>query len=277
MDSAAPVPFSGGGVSRPLHPASCPRFRATEGAGRGLSPPGRPGRIEAAYHFAADAHTGQLRKSGEPYISHPVAVAEILAGWHLDAQALCAALLHDVMEDTHITKAEIAERFGTTAELVDGVSKLDKIEFQSHEEAQAENFRKMLMAMASDLRVILIKLADRLHNMRTLDHMRPDKRRRIARETQEIHAPSPTGWASTASTASSRARLQAPPPDALPGAVQGHLSARGNRREVVGKILAAIEERLPQWHIEAEVRGRRSTSTASTARWPRSASASPRC
>ena len=106
-------------------------------------------KLRQAYVVARDAHQGQMRSSGEPYITHPVAVAEILAGWHLDSQALCAALLHDVMEDTHITKAEIAERFGrTTAELVDGVSKLDKIEFQSQEEAQAENFRKMLMAMA---------------------------------------------------------------------------------------------------------------------------------
>ncbi|MBS0542963.1 MAG: HD domain-containing protein, partial [Proteobacteria bacterium] len=148
------------------------------------------GRVEAAYHFAANAHDGQFRISGDPYISHPVAVASIVADWHLDPQALIAALLHDVMEDTHIAKAEIAERFGkVSAELVDGLSKLDKIEFRSHEEAQAENFRKMLLAMASDLRVILIKLADRMHNMRTLDAVRPAKRRRIANETLEIYAP----------------------------------------------------------------------------------------
>ena len=191
MENATPVSVSGGSVFQPpassVVPLDFGRLRAQVAA---YLRPEDLGRVEAAYHFSADAHQGQMRQSGEPYISHPVAVAEILAGWHLDPQALCAALLHDVMEDTHITKAEIAERFGRiTAELVDGVSKLDKIEFQSHEEAQAENFRKMLLAMASDLRVILIKLADRLHNMRTLDHMRPDKRRRIARETQEIHAP----------------------------------------------------------------------------------------
>ena len=134
--------------------------------------------------------TGQFRRSGDPYISHPLAVAKILTQWHLDSQALTAALLHDVMEDTAVTKTEISEKFGKpVAELVDGVSKLDKIEFESQEQAQAENFRKMLLAMARDVRVILIKLADRLHNMRTLDVMQPTKRARIARETLEIYAP----------------------------------------------------------------------------------------
>ena len=147
-------------------------------------------RLEEAYRFSGAAHAGQTRQSGEPYISHPLAVAEILAGWHLDSQALMAALLHDVMEDTSVTKAEISDTFGKpVADLVDGVSKLDKIEFQSAEDAQAENFRKMLLAMARDVRVILIKLADRLHNMRTMQAMAADKRRRIARETLEIYAP----------------------------------------------------------------------------------------
>ena len=147
-------------------------------------------RVAAAFVFSAEAHKGQFRISGDPYFSHPLAVAGILTGWHLDAQALMAALLHDVAEDTDITLAEIGGKFGkVTADLVDGVSKLDKIEFQSIEDAQAENFRKMLLAMARDVRVILIKLADRLHNMRTLDTLRPDKRRRIARETLEIYAP----------------------------------------------------------------------------------------
>src|SRR5512135_423334 len=133
--------------------------------------------IEAAFHFSKAAHEGQFRVSGEPYISHPLAVAEILAGWHLDAQALTAALLHDVMEDTAITKQEIQDKFGkAVAELVDGLSKLDKIEFQTETHAQAENFRKMLLAMARDVRVILIKLADRLHNMRTLGAMAAEKR-----------------------------------------------------------------------------------------------------
>jgi guanosine-3',5'-bis(diphosphate) 3'-pyrophosphohydrolase len=216
------------------------------------------GRVEAAYHFSADAHAGQFRVSGEPYVSHPVAVCSLVADWNLDAQALIAALLHDVMEDTHITKAEIAERFGkVSAELVDGLSKLDKIEFRSHEEAQAENFRKMLLAMASDLRVILIKLADRLHNMRTLDHMRPAKRRRIANETLEIYAP----IANRLGLNDLYRELQELSfrnkyPLRFEVLAKAIRSARGNRREVVGKILASIEERLPQWGIVAEVQGR---------------------
>jgi GTP diphosphokinase / guanosine-3',5'-bis(diphosphate) 3'-diphosphatase len=143
-----------------------------------------------AYEFAAKAHEGQQRHSGEPYISHPVAVATILADLKLDAQTLMAALLHDVIEDTGVPKEHIAELFGEeVAELVDGVSKLDKIEFRSRAEAQAESFRKMLLAMVGDMRVILVKLADRTHNMRTLWIMPPEKRRRIARETLEIYAP----------------------------------------------------------------------------------------
>src|SRR5258708_22231585 len=146
--------------------------------------------LESAYQFSEIAHEGQFRKSGDPYISHQIAVAQILAQWHLDAQAVTAALLHDVMEDTAVTKSEISEKFGKpVADLVDGVSKLDRIEFETHEEAQAENFRKMLLAMARDVRVILIKLADRLHNMRTLDAVPAPKRKRIARETLEIDAP----------------------------------------------------------------------------------------
>jgi len=216
------------------------------------------GRIEAAYHFASRAHSGQFRQSGEPYVTHPVAVAEIVSGWRLDPQALIAALLHDVMEDTAISKQEIADAFGkVTAELVDGLSKLDKIEFQSQEEAQAENFRKMLLAMASDLRVILIKLADRLHNMRTLDSVSPAKRRRVASETFEIYAPIANRLGlnqiyrelqelSFTHKYPMRYRV-------LDKAVK---SARGNRREVVGKVLASLEERLPQWGIAADIQGR---------------------
>jgi guanosine-3',5'-bis(diphosphate) 3'-pyrophosphohydrolase len=170
-------------------------------------------RVGAAYVFANAAHRGQMRLTGAPYISHPLAVAETLAGWHLDSHALTAALLHDVMEDTAITKDQIAERFGkVAAELVDGVSKLDRIEHQSFEEAQAENFRKMLLAMARDVRVILIKLADRLHNMQTLDAMRPEKRRRIARAKpwKSTHR-SPTGSASTRFTVNCRSWPSATP------------------------------------------------------------------
>ncbi|MBI4754097.1 MAG: bifunctional (p)ppGpp synthetase/guanosine-3',5'-bis(diphosphate) 3'-pyrophosphohydrolase [Betaproteobacteria bacterium] len=216
------------------------------------------GRIEAAYHFSADAHSGQFRASGEPYVSHPVAVATILSEWHLDAQALIAALLHDVMEDTAITKTQIGEHFGRiAADLVDGVSKLDRIEFQSQREAQAENFRKMLLAMASDLRVILIKLADRLHNMRTLECVRPEKRRRVARETLEIYAPIANRLGlhklfhelqelSFQHLYPLRYRV-------LAKAVK---SARGNRREGLGRILRALRERLRDTGVDAEVGGR---------------------
>src|SRR5687768_3983174 len=146
--------------------------------------------LRLAYEFSRTAHEGQFRKTGDPYISHPLAVTDILSQWHLDAQALTAALLHDVIEDTEVSKAEISRKFGKhVAELVDGVSKLDRIEFESQEVAQAENFRKMLLAMARDVRVMLIKLADRLHNMRTLGAVSPEKRRRVARETMEIYAP----------------------------------------------------------------------------------------
>ena len=215
-------------------------------------------RVGAAYVFADAAHRGQQRISGEPYISHPLAVAEALAGWHLDAHALTAALLHDVMEDTAITKAQIAERFGqVAADLVDGVSKLDRIEHQSFEEAQAENFRKMLLAMARDVRVILIKLADRLHNMRTLDAMRIEKRRRIARETLDIYAPiaNRLGLNALYRELQELAFRHAHPLRyrVLAKAVKG---ARGNRREVVGKILEAIREELPSAGIDADVKGR---------------------
>jgi guanosine-3',5'-bis(diphosphate) 3'-pyrophosphohydrolase len=191
-------------------------------------------------------------------VSHPVAVAEILAGWQLDSQALCAALLHDVMEDTEISKAEIAERFGkVVAELVDGVSKLDKIEFQSKEDAQAENFRKMLMAMARDVRVILVKLADRTHNMRTLGCVRQDKQRRIARETLEIHAPiaNRLGLHAVYRELQDLA-FQAMYPLRYRVLERAMKAARGNRREVVGKITDAIRTRLPERGLEADVFGR---------------------
>ncbi len=215
-------------------------------------------RVEAAYCFAYDAHRGQLRSSGDPYISHPLAVATTLAEWQLDTQALIAALLHDVMEDTAITKAQIAESFGkTAAELVDGVSKIDRIENQSYEEAQAENFRKMLLAMARDVRVILVKLADRLHNMRTLDAVRPDKRRRVARETLEIYAPiaNRLGF-NTLYRELQELAFRHLYPIRYRVLAKALKSARGNRREVVGKILEAVKRRLPEGGIEAEVIGR---------------------
>lgn len=146
--------------------------------------------IKRAYYFAEQAHEGQLRRSGEPYVTHPLAVAGILADMHMDHQSLMAAMLHDVIEDTGISKAALGEQFGdTVADLVDGVSKLTRIESESRAEVQAENFQKMALAMARDIRVILVKLADRLHNMRTLGVLKPEKRRRIARETLEMYAP----------------------------------------------------------------------------------------
>src|SRR5690554_6880359 len=216
------------------------------------------GLIETAYHFSASAHDGQYRSSGDPYISHPVAVADIIADWRLDAQALNAALLHDVMEDTHISKQEITERFGRiTAELVDGLSKLDKVEFRSRKEAQAENFRKMLLAMANDLRVILIKLADRLHNMRTLNHVRPEKRRRIATETLDIYAPIANRLGlNTLYRELQELAFEHKYPLRFRVLSRAIKAARGNRREVVGKVMKALEERLPQWGITADIHGR---------------------
>jgi RelA/SpoT family (p)ppGpp synthetase len=220
--------------------------------------PGDVGRIEQAYEFSDAAHQGQMRQSGDPYISHPVAVAEIVAKWQLDAQAVIAALLHDVMEDTLVSKDEISKRFGKpVAELVDGVSKLDQIEFQSQAEAQAENFRKMLLAMARDVRVMLIKLADRLHNMRTLDAVSPEQRRRVAKETMEIYGPiaNRLGLDSLYRELHELSFQHLYPVRfrVLSKAVK---SARGNRREGVNKVLKALKLRLPEAGIEAEVTGR---------------------
>ena len=214
--------------------------------------------LQNAYLFSQSAHSGQFRKSGEPYISHPLAVASILGKLRLDPQTLTAALLHDVMEDTHVSKTEISNRFGKpVAELVDGVSKLDKIEFQTHADAQAENFRKMLLAMARDVRVILIKLADRLHNMRTLEAMRPEKRRRIARETMEIYAP----IANRLGLNNIYQELQELSfhylfPTRYRVLSNATKAARGNRREVVTKILDSIKQRLQAAGLDAEVTGR---------------------
>jgi len=224
----------------------------------GYLKPADVARVEDAYRFSTAAHAGQKRQSGDPYISHPLAVADILAGWRLDSQALVAALLHDVTEDTAVTLEEIAATFGRpVAELVDGVSKLDRIEFQSAEEAQAENFRKMLLAMARDVRVILIKLADRLHNMRTLGAVPRTKQRRIARETIEIYAP----IANRLGLNALYHELQELAFSHLYPLRYGVLTkatraARGNRREVIGKTEAAIKAKLAESGIEAEVTGR---------------------
>ncbi|HTS52016.1 MAG TPA: bifunctional (p)ppGpp synthetase/guanosine-3',5'-bis(diphosphate) 3'-pyrophosphohydrolase [Burkholderiales bacterium] len=214
--------------------------------------------IQSAYEFSEAAHEGQFRRSGEPYISHPVEVAMILTQWHLDCPALTAALLHDVMEDTAVTKGEISDKFGKmVAELVDGVSKLDKIEFESQEQAQAENFRKMFLAMARDVRVILIKLADRLHNMRTLDVMHPKTRARIARETLEIYAPIANRLGLNALYQElEELAFQNLYPNRYRVLKKALDAQRGNRREVVDKILDSIKQRLADSRIDAVVTGR---------------------
>jgi len=215
-------------------------------------------KIKEAYRFSDEMHLGQMRLSGEPYISHPIAVAEICADWKLDAQAIMAALLHDVMEDQDVKKDELIERFGApVATLVDGLSKLEKIEFQSQIEAQAENFRKMLLAMARDVRVILIKLADRLHNMRTLGAMSAEKKRRIARETMEVYVPIAhrLGLNNIYRELQdlSFSHLYPMRYRTLAKAVK---AARGNRREVVSKILESVTHTLATADIHAQVYGR---------------------
>jgi GTP pyrophosphokinase len=215
-------------------------------------------RVTAAYELSKAAHEGQFRLSGEPYVSHPLAVAQVLAEWHLDEQVLIAGLLHDVMEDTAFTKQDITEKFGkSVADLVDGVSKLDKLSFQTEAHAQAENFRKMLLAMARDVRVILVKLADRLHNMRTLTAMREEKRQRIARETLEIYAPiaNRLGLNQTYRELEDLS-FQFLYPNRYQVLDKAIKAARGNRREVVAKVQEAIKNKLAEAGIDASVTGR---------------------
>ncbi len=215
--------------------------------------------VKRAYYYAEQAHDGQLRRSGEAYITHPLEVATILADMHMDHQSLMAAMLHDVIEDTGISKKALADQFGdVVAELVDGVSKLTQIDFDSQAEKEAENFQKMAMAMARDIRVILVKLADRLHNMRTLGPLAPTKKRRIAKQTLEIYAPiahrlgindirlefENRGFAAMYPLRSQR----------LSAALQ---SVRGNRKELVEKITAAIDARMKKAGLEnVKVAGR---------------------
>ncbi|RUQ37396.1 MAG: guanosine-3',5'-bis(diphosphate) 3'-diphosphatase [Candidatus Competibacteraceae bacterium] len=220
--------------------------------------PAQVERLRDACYFATEAHAGIYRKSGEPYIFHPLAVARILANVRFDHETLQAALLHDVIEDTHYSKEQLSSRFGPeVAGLVDGVSKLTQIQFNSKREAQAENFRKMFLAMANDLRVIMIKLADRLHNMRTLGAMRPESRRRIARETLEIYAP----IAGRLGMNHLRQELE--------NLGFSHLypmrfrvlqdtvrKMSGNRREIVGQLETRIQTRLDDEGIKARVVGR---------------------
>lgn len=217
--------------------------------------------VREAYRFSDQAHLGQFRSSGSPYITHPIAVAEICAGWKLDSDALCAALLHDVMEDQGITKQELLEKFGNdVADMVDGLSKLDRLDFATKAQQQAESFRKMLLAMARDIRVILIKLADRLHNMRTLDAVSPEKRRRIARETLEIYAPISHRLGLNALYRELQDLcFEAIYPNRYRVLEKAILAARGNRREVLTRIDEAVRTALPASGLEASVSGREKT------------------
>lgn len=221
-------------------------------------PPEQVERIYEAFKASFDAHGDQKRQSGEPYITHPVAVAGILADMRLDHETLMAALLHDVIEDTPLSKEDLAERFGSTvAELVEGVSKLDKLKFSSKEELQTENYRKMIMAMTQDIRVILIKLADRTHNMRTIGHLRPDKRRRIARETLDIFAP----LAHRLGIHNIKNELETLGFKAMYPMRARFLEsevkkARGNRKALLERVRKEILTRLEESGIDARVYGR---------------------
>ena len=220
--------------------------------------PAQVERVREAYDFGAEKHQGQKRVSGEPYITHPVAVADILADLRLDADTLVAAILHDVIEDTPTAKAEIASIFGqVVAELVDGVSKLDQIQFKNRQEAQAESFRKMLLAMVRDIRVIMVKLADRMHNMRTLGVMPPVKRRRSARETLEIYAP----IAERLGLYAVKLELEdlgfrALYPYRYKVLERELKRARGNQKEFIAKIAETFKGALKKATIEGAVEGR---------------------
>jgi guanosine-3',5'-bis(diphosphate) 3'-pyrophosphohydrolase len=244
-----------GVISSPAPPAPPAYALALEDKLKAYLGDAAAARVREAYWLGAEAHAGQTRKSGEPYITHPVAVAGILADLGLDAEAVIAAILHDTLEDTKLDRAEIERRFGAdVAELVDGVTKLDKVQFRSRQEADAESFRKMVLAMSRDLRVILIKLADRLHNMRTLDAMAPESRRRIARETLEIYAP----IAQRLGMNKIKAELQdlgfrAMHPLRHRVLTERLRAAYGTRREQMARVETAVGERLRQMGIPARL------------------------
>ena len=223
----------------------------------GYLEPGQIDQVIKAYRFAEKAHEGQKRKSGEDYIHHPLAVAAILSEMHMDHQCLMAALLHDVIEDTGVPKHTLSKEFDEdVANLVDGVSKLKSI-FHSRAEAQAENFQKMTLAMAKDIRVILVKIADRLHNMRTLGFLNAEKRRRIAKETLEIYAPIANRLGmNTIRVEFEELGFRAMHPLRSRMIEKAVLKARGNRKEVVSKVLGSIEACLERDNIPAEVFGR---------------------
>ncbi len=218
-------------------------------------------KVLEAFKFADEAHLGQFRATGEPYITHPIAVAGLCADWKLDVQAIQAALMHDTIEDQGVTKAELIERFGApTAELVDGLTKLDKLQFNTREETQAESFRKMLLAMARDVRVILIKLSDRLHNMRTMVAMPADKRQRIARETLDIYAP----IAHRLGLNQVYRELQELSFEYLHPWRHGALAkavqrARGHRRDIVERVRRDVEKAFAAAKMKVQVSGREKT------------------
>src|SRR5690554_172606 len=220
--------------------------------------PDQIARVRRAYYYAEQAHDGQRRKSGEPYVTHPLAVANVLAGMHMDHQSLMAAMLHDVIEDTEIDYAGIEGQFGTSvADIVDGVSKLTHLEFETKAEAQAENFQKMVLAMAEDIRVILVKLADRLHNMRTLGAMRPDKQRRIARETLDIYAPiaARLGMRDLQVELEDLA-FQSYYPMRAKRIRRAVVHARGQRKDIIEQVRESIQARLDQEGLGGTVSGR---------------------
>ncbi len=221
-------------------------------------PPEQVERVRAAAEFGAAAHLGQKRLSGEPYIAHPVAAADILAELHLDADTLIAAILHDVIEDTPTPKAEIAARFGDdVAEIVDGVTKLDQIQFKSRQEAQAESFRKMLLAMVRDLRVILVKLADRTHNLRTMDAVAPAKRRQVARETLDIYAPVAERLGLyTIKLELEELGFQTLYPQRYRVIARALRRALGNQKQFLARIRAQLEPALKKAGIDAQVETR---------------------
>ncbi|HCB40825.1 MAG TPA: guanosine-3',5'-bis(diphosphate) 3'-diphosphatase, partial [Gammaproteobacteria bacterium] len=221
-------------------------------------PPEQREDIRRAYYFAEQAHEGQYRRSGDPYIVHPLAVGKILADMHMDAQSVEAALLHDVIEDTHVSKDDVTSAFGAiVADLVDGVSKIGAIKFESKAEAQAENFRKMVLAMTKDIRVILVKLADRLHNMRTLGVLHPTKRRRIALETLEIYAP----IANRLGMNNIRVELEDLSfthmyPMRAARIKKATKTSRGHRKDMISRIQESIDNRLERDGLEGRVIGR---------------------
>ncbi|MGA1207905.1 MAG: RelA/SpoT family protein, partial [Litorivicinaceae bacterium] len=214
--------------------------------------------IRHAYLYSEQAHDGQKRRSGEPYITHPLQVAEILADMRMDHQSLMAAMLHDVIEDTGIAKDALEHQFGSAvAELVDGVSKLTNINFETRAEAQAENFQKMTLAMARDIRVIIVKLADRLHNMRTIGSLSPEKRRRIARETLDIYSP----IANRLGMYELRSELhelayRAMYPMRIERIERAVSAVSGNRKKIVAEIQEALESAVAKTGIKARVQGR---------------------